>query len=254
MRRRLAHGLVVVLLVSIGTGVGRNPIRSGSNRTQSTQWPRNNELTQTSQRVARKSFQVGAASWYGEQYDGKTTASGEPFDMYDLTAAHATLPLGTIVQVTNLSNGKTVIVRVNDRGPSVKGRIIDVSYHAASVLDFLKKGVQRVRLDFEECPPEQTARIASALGPNCPSYRALAVNRISSVCIIRRRGQRFSSTQSSIVGTSRLAKPSLGTKASTTFKACPATSTLPESMMIGASGLSRLIAIANSCPFISGML
>jgi len=93
---------------------------------------------------------VGAASWYGEQYDGETTASGEPFDMYDLTAAHASLPLGTFVRVTNLSNGRIVIVRVNDRGPFVSGRIIDVSYDAARVLDFLKKGMQRVRLDVEE--------------------------------------------------------------------------------------------------------
>jgi len=193
--RRLGHGLAVLLLVSIGAGAGRDPIRSGSNGPQSTQGKRSEESAQTKRPVARKSFQVGTASWYGQQYDGKTTASGEPFDMYDLTAAHATLPLGTIVRVTNLSNGKTVIVRVNDRGPFVKGRIIDVSYHAASVLDFLKKGVQHVRLDFEECPPEQNARIAPDLGPNCPSYRALAVNRISSVCIIRRRRQRFSSTQ-----------------------------------------------------------
>jgi rare lipoprotein A len=82
--------------------------------------------------------------------------------MYDFTAAHATLPLGTFVRVTNLSNGKTVILRVNDRGPFVNGRIIDVSYNAARVLDFLKKGVQRVRLDFEECPGDN-ALIASAV-------------------------------------------------------------------------------------------
>ena len=148
MRRRLAHGLAALLLaVSIGAGAG-----SGSDRTQSTQVKSNEGSTQTSRTVTRKLFQVGAASWYGEQYDGKTTASGEPFDMYDFTAAHATLPLGTFVRVTNLSNGKTVILRVNDRGPFVNGRIIDVSYNAARVLDFLKKGVQRVRLDVEEHP------------------------------------------------------------------------------------------------------
>ena len=77
-----------------------------------------------------------------------TTEKPRPAVRYDLTAAHATLPLGTLVRVTNLSNGKTVIVRVNDRGPFVNGRIIDVSYHAACVLDFVKKGVQGVRLDF----------------------------------------------------------------------------------------------------------
>ncbi len=121
----------------------------GSDGTRSTQGKRDVESVQNDSTGSR-AFQVGAASWYGEQYDGETTASGEPFDMYDLTAAHASLPLGTFVRVTNLSNGRIVIVRVNDRGPFVSGRIIDVSYDAARVLDFLKKGMQRVRLDVEE--------------------------------------------------------------------------------------------------------
>jgi rare lipoprotein A len=155
MRRRFAHGLgALLLVVSIGAGAGREPIGSASDRNQSMQGKSNEEPILTSRSVPRKSFQMGRASWYGEQYDGKTTASGEPFDMFDLTAAHATLPLGTLVRVTNLSNGKTVIVRVNDRGPFVNGRIIDVSYHAARVLDFVKQGVQGVRLDFEEYPPD----------------------------------------------------------------------------------------------------
>lgn len=154
MRRRFAHGLgALLLVVSIGAGAGRDPIRSASDRARPTQRKSNEEPTQASRSVHRKSFQVGPASWYGEKYDGRATASGEPFDMYGLTAAHATLPLGTLVRVTNLSNGKTVVVRVNDRGPFVNGRIIDVSYHAARVLDFLKKGVQGVRLDFEEYQP-----------------------------------------------------------------------------------------------------
>ena len=92
--------------------------------------------------------QQGIASWYGEECDGNTTASGEPFDMYDFTAAHPTLPLGTYVRVTNLRNGRAVIVRVNDRGPVIDGRIIDVSYNAARALDFKSRGVQRVRLDL----------------------------------------------------------------------------------------------------------
>ena len=105
---------------------------------------------------------MGAASWYGEQYHGKITASGEPFDMYDLTAAHPTLRLGTFVRVTNLHNGRTVTVRINDRGPFVRGRIIDVSYSTARILDFLKDGVQRVRLDFEECPRNNRGIISQA--------------------------------------------------------------------------------------------
>ena len=100
------------------------------------------------------------------------TASGEPFDMYDFTAAHATLPLGTFVRVTNLNNGRTVMVRVNDRGPFVRGRIIDVSYNTARILDFLKDGVQRVLLDFEECP-RSNDRIISQ-GEAMPSNRPLS--------------------------------------------------------------------------------
>jgi rare lipoprotein A len=91
---------------------------------------------------------VGTASWYGSYFDGKATASGEPFNMYDLTAAHPTLPLGTEVRVTNLRNGRTVVVRINDRGPVVPGRIIDLSYSAARALDVKARGLQRVRLDL----------------------------------------------------------------------------------------------------------
>src|SRR6202007_398037 len=91
--------------------------------------------------------QVGAASWYGEFFDGKPTASGEDYDMYDMTAAHPTLPLGSYVRVTNLRNGRAVIVKVNDRGPIVQGRIIDLSYGAAQALEFQKRGLQKVRLD-----------------------------------------------------------------------------------------------------------
>jgi len=97
-----------------------------------------------------KPYQVGTASWYGKYFDGKPTASGEPYDMHDFTAAHMTLPLGTFVKVTNLRNGKSVVVRVNDRGPVVENRIIDVSYNAAKALDFKARGIQRVRLDIAQ--------------------------------------------------------------------------------------------------------
>ena len=85
--------------------------------------------------------EVGIASWYGEFHHGLTTASGEVFDMTQLTAAHRTLPLGTRVQVTNLENGRTVRVRVNDRGPYFDGRVVDLSRAAASVLDMVDRGV-----------------------------------------------------------------------------------------------------------------
>ncbi len=90
---------------------------------------------------------MGTASWYGQQFQGRKTASGEPYDMRDLTAAHPSLPLGTFVKVTNLRNGKAVVVRINDRGPVVDGRIIDVSDNAAQILGFKARGVQTVRLD-----------------------------------------------------------------------------------------------------------
>ena len=95
-----------------------------------------------------KPYQVGTASWYGRQFHGKTTASGEPFNMFNLTAAHRTLPLGTWVKVTNLRNGASVIVRINDRGPVPESRIIDLSYEAATMLALRAYGLQKVRLDI----------------------------------------------------------------------------------------------------------
>lgn len=107
-------------------------------------------------RTERKPYQVGMASWYGKQFHGKTTASGEDFDMFELTAAHRQLPLGTYVKVTNLRNGKWIIVRVNDRGPYVNGRIMDLSYGAARMLSF-RDGIERVRLDIAQ--PETVAQV-----------------------------------------------------------------------------------------------
>ncbi|HET8577978.1 MAG TPA: septal ring lytic transglycosylase RlpA family protein [Methylomirabilota bacterium] len=90
--------------------------------------------------------ETGLASWYGNPYHGRHTASGEIYDMRDLTAAHRTLPMGTRLMVTNLDNGQAVEVRVNDRGPFVEGRILDLSYAAASVLGAIGRGVIPVRL------------------------------------------------------------------------------------------------------------
>jgi rare lipoprotein A len=89
---------------------------------------------------------VDLASWYGAWHHGRPTASGEAFDMSALTAAHPSLPLGTCLQVVHVANGRQVFVRVNDRGPYAPGRTIDLSYHAAEVLDMVDDGVARVRL------------------------------------------------------------------------------------------------------------
>src|SRR5215510_2985924 len=107
----------------------------------------NHPVPQVRTKKASRPYQVGNASWYGKKFHGRTTASGEDFDMFELTAAHRQLPLGTYVKVTDLRNGKWVIVRVNDRGPYIRGRIMDLSYGAARMLDF-HAGVEKVRLDI----------------------------------------------------------------------------------------------------------
>ncbi|WP_366941128.1 septal ring lytic transglycosylase RlpA family protein [Brevundimonas sp.] len=91
---------------------------------------------------------VGLASWYGDQFNGRPTATGERFDMQALTAAHKTLPLPGLVEVTNLANGRRVVLRVNDRGPFVDDRIIDLSRGAAEALDLLNRGVGEVRVRY----------------------------------------------------------------------------------------------------------
>lgn len=90
---------------------------------------------------------VGAASWYGPRHHGRRTASGQIFDMHALVAAHRTLPFGSRVRVTNLENGRSVVLRIVDRGPFVEDRLIDVSYAAAKTLGMVDRGVVRVRLE-----------------------------------------------------------------------------------------------------------
>jgi hypothetical protein len=99
------------------------------------------------------------STWYGEPFDGQLTASGEPYDMFAQTAAHPTLPLGSVVRVVNLRNHRSAVVRINDRGPYVEGRELDVSYEVARQLGFDERGLARVRLELLEVPQ----RIASAL-------------------------------------------------------------------------------------------
>src|SRR5882762_11639707 len=144
MRRRLAHGLALAFLVA-SLGAAQGPNNSEAKPAPTTSAHNKPEVRKQAGKLSP--YQVGTASWYGEYFDGKPTASGETYDMYDMTAAHRTLPLGSYLRVTNLRNGRAVIVRVNDRGPYVDGRIVDLSYGAAEALQFKEKGLQRVRLD-----------------------------------------------------------------------------------------------------------
>lgn len=105
----------------------------------------------------------GQASWYGTKFHGKRTSSGEPYDLYAMTAAHKTLPLPTYVEVTNLDNGRSVIVKVNDRGPFHGDRIIDLSYAAAVKLGFMSKGTGRV--EVRAIDPGKPASPALAAAP-----------------------------------------------------------------------------------------
>lgn len=91
-------------------------------------------------------YQFGKASWYGQDFQGRPTASGESFNMYDMTCAHRSLPLGSLIRVTNLRNRKSVILRVNDRGPVAEDRIVDLSYAAANFLGV--RGIAKVRLEL----------------------------------------------------------------------------------------------------------
>lgn len=109
--------------------------------------------TQETIRPAKtRKFQVGKASWYGLRFQHMTTASGESYEMNNFTAAHRTLPLGSWVKVTNLRNANSVMVRINDRGPVTKNRIIDLSYGAAKMLGMGHSGIDPVRLDIVETP------------------------------------------------------------------------------------------------------
>jgi rare lipoprotein A len=159
MRRHIAHGLALVLSV-VSLGAAQRPNNSGSKPLQNAAPQAKAVSTAAPKKTRPKPYQVGTASWYGSDFNGKATASGEPYNMYDLTAAHLRLPLGTRVKVTNLRNGKAVVVRINDRGPVVPDRIIDLSYSAAKVIGVKAYGIQKVRLDVVSKPqPEQIAAL-----------------------------------------------------------------------------------------------
>ena len=122
--------------------------------------------------------EVGIASWYGPDFHAKRTANGEKYNMHSLTAAHRTLPLPSIVKITNLENGRSLVVRVNDRGPYARNRIVDVSKKVAQLLGFLEKGTAKVRVEVleKESKNLKAALTGEALSPEisaAPTTRAV---------------------------------------------------------------------------------
>jgi rare lipoprotein A (peptidoglycan hydrolase) len=115
--------------------------------------------------------QTGIASWYGNRHQGRLTANGERFDVRGLTAAHRSLPFGTILRVTNLKTGKVVIVRVNDRGPYIRGRVVDLSAAAGKALGISKAGIVQVRIEAFSSSESRSQLNTSALRGR-PSNRA----------------------------------------------------------------------------------
>jgi len=134
----------------------------------------NGETMTPMSEVSTPFTQTGHASWYGKKFHGRKTASGEPYDMFKLTAAHRTLPIPSYVRITNLSNGKTLMARVNDRGPFGRDRIIDLSYAAAKQLDIIRHGSAQVQISLID-PSQPTPLPATAAQPansNAPSLPA----------------------------------------------------------------------------------
>lgn len=130
----LAVGAVLVMGSCAGKAVPEGPISA--------------DLPSVTSPVPDTVFrETGVASWYGRDFHGRTTASGENFDQNGISAAHRTLPLGTVLNVTNLDNFKSIKVRINDRGPFVKGRVLELSFGAAKELDFVTQGTARVKLE-----------------------------------------------------------------------------------------------------------
>ncbi len=145
------------LAVALAIALGAAP---GNTQTPDSEQGIPGQTQETLKPIPTKKFQVGKASWYGRVFQHHRTASGEPYEMNDLTAAHRTLPLGSWVKVTNLKNDRSVMVRINDRGPVKKSRIIDLSYGAAKMLGMGSSGISSVRLDLVDTPT-----VAQIVGP-----------------------------------------------------------------------------------------
>ena len=188
-----------VLLLTLGVlvaGCAERSVETTSDARATTQAPQTNTVGPGGYRKVGTPYQiagiwyhpkedpaydeVGMASWYGPNFHGRTTANGETYDQYAMTAAHPTLPMPSLVEVTNLANGRTIVLRINDRGPFAKGRIIDVSKAAAEELGFKKQGVTRVRVrvvEEDEGPRAEAAPVEAVAQNVLPAQNGTAATQ-----------------------------------------------------------------------------
>ena len=152
--KKLAMGCVVAVMVVLSARTEARP-------SESIAYARYN-----APRPAGLDREVGVASWHGEAFQGNPTASGEPYDMNGLTAANKSLPLGTQIKVTNLKNKRTLVLKVNDRGPFIPGRFLDVSKQAAKQLGFEYAGLAKVQIEVVRYPKYYRQRLAALESPD----------------------------------------------------------------------------------------
>ena len=145
---KIIVALFFIILLASCSGHERNVYRTDSSSLRKGQKPYTINGERYEPLSSHEGFvQSGIASWYGSDFHGKTTSNGDSYDMYAMTAAHKTLPLGVYVKVRNRDNGRETVVRINDRGPFVTGRIIDLSYSAAQKIGLIEKGTAPVRIE-----------------------------------------------------------------------------------------------------------
>lgn len=148
IRMPLVTGAVMSLMIGLSGAKSTDPVIPFTPTQPAANNPIEGQGQQPKQQKPKRHwYQIGRASWYGPHFQGHTTASGESFNMNSLTCAHRSLPIGSLIRVTNLKNLKSVIVRVNDRGPILENRIVDLSYAAAKSLGMDNKGVAPVRIE-----------------------------------------------------------------------------------------------------------
>ncbi len=150
MYKFIFHIIIIKILIIYGCSSSPRYSRGYAANGNKQKIKSGNKKGKTNKNVKHRKVINGVSSFYAEDFHGKLTANGEVYDMYGLTAAHKTLPLNTICRVTNLANNKSLILRINDRGPYIKGRILDCSYGAAKKLDFINEGTTNVKIEVIE--------------------------------------------------------------------------------------------------------